>query len=366
MKKVICFILVLVILLLPGCSLNEDVPDSDAVKENDDINDNTEDVAVKSENDSDVKGVTAEKSLEVEESSDEAKKASIAITIYYQDKDRYVIPVTRRVPKHEGLARTAVTGLIDSAANREELSYFGLYPVLPQGTEILGINIKDKIATIDFNNKLLEYADSNEERNIITSIVYTLTEFKTIDGVKILFNGYTKEKLKFGTDVSGVLTRNNILINENRVNIDKDNNKVDVYFFKRANDNYIYLVPVSVIRPELPDNELPGVIIEYLCTNSKEALTSDLPEGTRIIESSLKGNLLTLNFNKALTNYGGNAREDGLLKQILYSMKQIEGAERIRILVEGESAELPEGTDISRDIAIPSEINDVIDKRYDD
>ena len=125
-------------------------------------------------------------------------------------------------------------------------------------------------------------------------------------------------------------------------------------------------MPVSVIGPEVPDNELPGVIIEYLCTNNKGDLTSDLPEGTRIIESSLKGNLLTLNFNRALTKYGGNAREDGLLKQILYSMKQIEGVERIRILIEGKSEELPEGTDISRDIAIPTEINDVIDKRYAD
>ncbi|HHV98790.1 MAG TPA: GerMN domain-containing protein [Clostridiaceae bacterium] len=377
MKKGICFILVLVIILLPGCSLNEDAPDSDAVKESDNISDNindningntngnSEDVTANSKNDSDVKGVTAEKSNEVAESSAEAVKISIAITIYYQDKDRYLVPVTRRVPKHEGLARTAVTGLIDSAANREELSYYGLYPVLPKGTEILGINIKDRIAIIDFNNKVLDYADSDEESNIVASVVYTLTEFKTIDGVRILFNGYTKEKLKFGTNVSGVLTRKNILINnENRVNLDQGNNKVDVYYFKRANDNYIYLVPVSVICPEVHDSELPGVIIEYLCTNNKEALTSDLPEGTRIIESSLKGNLLTLNFNKALTNYGGNAREDGLLKQILYSMKQIEGAERIRILVEGESVELPEGTDISRDIAIPSGINDVIDKSY--
>ena len=47
-------------------------------------------------------------------------------------------------------------------------------------------------------------------------------------------------------------------------------------------------------------------------------------------------------------------------------MKQIEGVERIRILIEGKSEELPEGTDISRDIAIPTEINDVIDKRYAD
>ena len=359
MKKAICFILALIVLLLPGCSLTDNTQDSDAVTENDEA----EDVNINSENDSGVKGETTEKDFEVAMSSDELIKDSISITIYYQDKDRYIVPVTRKVPKHEGLARTAVTGLIDSAANREEISYYGLYPVLPQETEILGINIKDRIAIIDFNNKLLEYRDSDDERNIIASIVYTLTEFKTVDGVRILFNGYTKEKLRFGTDVSGILTRYNVMINEKILNTEENSKKVDVYYFKRANDNYIYLVPVSIVRPEMPDSELPGIIIEYLCTNNNEALTSDLPKGTKIIESSLKGNLLTLNFNKELTNYGGNAREDGLLKQILYSMKQIEGVERIRILVEGNSVELPEGTDISRDIVIPSEINNVIDKK---
>jgi len=368
MKKAISIILVLFILLLPGCSLTENVLDSDTVKEKDTVkeSDDTKDVPANNENDSAVKGETTEKKLDVADSIDKGIKNSVEITIYYQDKDRYIVPVTRRVPKHDGLARTAITGLIDSAANREELSYYGLYPVLPQGTEILGINIKDRIAIIDFNNKLLEYADSEDEQNIITSIVYTLTEFKTVDGVRILFNGYTKEKLKYGTDVSGILTRDNVLINENRVNKEKDIEKIDIYLFKRANDNFIYLMPVSVEIPEVADSELPGVIIEHLTANGKENLTSDLPEGTRIIESSLKGNLLTLNFSKKLINYGGTAREDGLLKQILYSMKQIDGVEKIRILVEGKSAELPEGTDISKDIVIPSEINDVIDKEAND
>lgn len=360
MKKTVFFILFVIVLFFPGCSFSGTVPDADTETGNNTL----DDAAAHSENESAVKGETTQNDFEIIEYSDEPIKEGIMITLYYQDKDRYVVPVTRRVPKHEGLARTAVTALIDSAANREEIGYYGLYPVLPKGTEILGINIKEDTAVVDLNKKLLEYKDSSDERNIITSLVYTLTEFKTIKGVQILINGHTGGKLKFGTDISEVLKRGNVFINGKRVNISKTNGKFDIYLFKRANDKYIYTLPMSAEKPKAANDGLPELIIESLSKKVENGvLTTEIPEGTKILESSLKGNLLVLNFNNKLINYGGTAREDGLLKQILYSMKQIDGAEKVRILVEGKSIELPEGTDISKSIDIPPEINDVIDKQ---
>ena len=47
------------------------------------------------------------------------------------------------------------------------------------------------------------------------------------------------------------------------------------------------------------------------------------------------------------------------MKQILYTMKQINGIEKVRILIEGKKGDLPEGTDISNPLLIPDKINKV-------
>ena len=85
-----------------------------------------------------------------ENSADISENAlMIPVTLYYQDIDGYLIPMTRWVDKQPGIARAALDGLTDSAITREELRYYGIYPVLPVNTEVLGINIKDGIAIVD-------------------------------------------------------------------------------------------------------------------------------------------------------------------------------------------------------------------------
>lgn len=290
------------------------------------------------------------------------RKDRLSITLFYQDKDRYVIPVTRKIVKQEGIAKAALGGMIDSAPNREELQYFGLYPLFPAGTQVLGINIKDGTAMIDFNNKMLEYDDEVDERNIVASVVYALTEFKTIDNVKILVNGHTKEKLKYGTDISGLLSRENVLINSSKANRKEEAGKLDVYLFKRVNDNYTYVLPVSLESTELADDELTANIIGLLAEESTdERLYTEVPKGVRLLKSSVNGNVLTLDLSGEILNFGGTAREDGILKQLAYSMKQIGGIGKINLLTDGKAAELPEGSDISKGLDIPYTINDVID-----
>jgi germination protein M len=301
---------------------------------------------------------------EVKEQPKMDQNQTIALTLYYQDKEGQLIPVTRRVAKQEGIARAAIAGLIDSAINREEIEFFGLYPVLPAGTEILGITIKDGTAVIDFSKELLNYNDEVAERNIISSIIYTLTEFKTVDNVKILVNGYLINNLKFGTDVSGNLSRETVMINSGSFRPEEGLGKVDIYLFKSVNDTMIYILPLSVEISRVGSKDVPSRIFEFLCKESNiEGLFSQLPSETRLLSSSINGTTLTLNFDEGLVSYGGGtAREQGIIEQILYSAKQIKGVEKVKILINGKTRELPEGYDISRAVSIPSVINDVVDK----
>lgn len=282
------------------------------------------------------------------------------VTAYYKDAEGTLIPITRDIEKEEGIAKAVIRSLIDNAENRGALSTLGLYPVLPENTEILGINIIDGIAVIDFNNKLLDYKTEIEERNIFASIVYSLTEFNSIKGIRILINGFENKKLKFSGNISGILDRDNILINSDKLNVESKTMKLDLYLFKYLNDKYEYLIPISKEYVGIFDNMLPEQIVRSLSKKpDKENIFTQLPENVELIGCTVEDKLVTLDFNKKLKNYGGTAREEGLLKQLLYSMKQIDGVEKVRILIEGKKDDLPEGTDISKDLSIPQKINAV-------
>ncbi|HHW48954.1 MAG TPA: GerMN domain-containing protein, partial [Clostridiaceae bacterium] len=128
-------------------------------------------------------------------------------------------------------------------------------------------------------------------------------------------------------------------------------------------DEYVFILPVSFKTEILTEDEKPERIVEFLREGAiGDKLFTEIPGETELIKSSIKENLLTLDFNSGITSYGGGtAREDGILKQILYSMKQVDGVERVRILIEGGTKDLPEGSDISKPLLIPREINDVVD-----
>lgn len=250
MLRKLCILLLIPILLLSGCSgakdgesgeisadsetimgLEElegpdDVYDTIDLEEDDDKKDT--DIYSSLENDIDKNEQNTEDKA-VESSSYIQKpvpevilkddiNSGITVTLYYQNADAMIMPVSREIPRQEGIARAAVSGLIDSPLCREELDYYKLYPVLPAGTEILGLTIRDGIATIDFNDNILNYNSIRDEINIFSSIVYTLTEFDTIDNVIIWVNGYQDIDLKFDSDISGHLNRENIMINGDKLN----------------------------------------------------------------------------------------------------------------------------------------------------
>lgn len=365
MNKYVCALLLFGILCLAGCSLpvnknsdkSEKTQTEPTVKKQ--INENaakklqTENAGLSKLPDNGLLNIADNKAKEIKKTND----GKIRITLYYQDTEGLIVPATREIPKQEGIAKAAVNALIDSSINREELEYFGIYPVLPLGTEVIGLNIRQGTATIDFNDRLLEYKDAGAEKNIIASIVYTLTEFNTIDNVKILVKGQNLEKLKFDTDIAKPLNRENVLVNALKANLSTDCEKVDLYLFKQFNKD-MFALPISVEYISSGEDDVPAKIIEL---SEKEyfggKVQSQLPQGTRVNKSSVLGNTLILDFNSNFKNYGGTAREDAILKQLQYSMKQIKGIERIKILIEGEEAILPEGTEVKSGLSVGSEMN---------
>jgi germination protein M len=270
--------------------------------------------------------------------------------------------MTRWIESQQGIARAAVGLIVDSALNREEIVYYGVYPVLPADTEILGIDIRNGIAVIDFSRNLLNYGNVKAERNIIASIVYTLTEFDTIYGVRILINGYPQGVMKYGSDLTYELGREDVAINAEPSVLVSDREKEDVFFLKKANTGYTYPVPVTMVSAGGPGSRPEELVKLLLSTVSKDGLDSEMPVGAVLLGTSTKDGVITLNFSSKFVNNGGTSREEGILKQLAYTLRQCKDIKKIKLQVEGREAVLPEGTDISDGLAIPVTVNDVMDR----
>ena len=179
--------------------------------------------------------------------------------------------------------------------------------------------------------------------------------------MRILVNGYPQGILKYGTDITYDLGREDVMINRD-IQMLMGTQKADIFFLKQANEGYIYPVPVSVENTAEAD-DLPEALVELLLsTKTGGGLYSEIPEDVFLLGSSISNGVITLDFNENFLSYGGSSREEGILKQLTYTLRQCEGIRAIRIMVDGRNIDMPEGTDMSAGVSIPATINDVMDR----
>lgn len=287
---------------------------------------------------------------------------SVPVILYLRDSDGFVVPVTLRAVNQPSIAKLTLSRLIDETTNREELSKFGLYPTIPQGTEISGITIQNGIATVDFSGNFINYKTDTDERIMISSVVYTLTQFPSVTGVKIMNSGKKLTQMRFGTDVSGVLYRANTMINSEKLNVTSGKEKQDIYVFRNSDESTAYCLPLSVEYDGKGDGANFAKTVELMADVNKNGLASLLPEGTKLIGSSVSKGTITLNFSSDLRRYAGNMREQAIMRQLLYTFAQYKGINNLRIFIEGnQSSVLPEGTDLSESFAVSKALNLVIE-----
>ena len=70
-----------------------------------------------------------------------------------------------------------------------------LKKLIPEGTVVHDITIKNSCAEINLSNEFLEFGDEKNKLKIINSIVNTLTNLKEINSVKFLINGEINDKI---------------------------------------------------------------------------------------------------------------------------------------------------------------------------
>lgn len=301
---------------------------------------------------------TPEEPPEVPEDEDvEQTQASMRKTVlYFVDEQDLLVPVTSNIPWVEGIAREALEYLVASPQRGLELSGKGLRPSLPEGTQVLGMTIRDGVAKVDFNAEFLSSPDKTAEKNAINAVVYTLTEFPTVDRVQILVEGKTVKKCPQGTELTEVLNRERINLEPTEAPLTGSAIPTTLYF--RSMGGGGFFVPVT--RMVEPSDDPIKTALEELVKGPAEnmGLMPILPAQTKVLGVTSQGPEVVVDFSKDIEYYGGGVElEHALINSVVLTVSEFSGVEKVSIQVEGEAVVLPEGTSLDVPILKPLYIN---------
>lgn len=134
---------------------------------------------------------------------------TMRVTVYFATKDAmYLVPETRTIAKNSHPAHSAIELLLGKPENP------ALVRVLPAGVKLRNLTIKDHIAYVDFNDKLIKNGSGGSAGEILAvgAIVDTLTEFADIEKVQIMVEGKKIDTLYGHLDTGEPLSRSASII----------------------------------------------------------------------------------------------------------------------------------------------------------
>ncbi|RQD78717.1 MAG: hypothetical protein D5R97_00075 [Candidatus Syntrophonatronum acetioxidans] len=279
----------------------------------------------------------------VEEFEEEPAEENFRDTVfYYHYGNDYLVPVEFSIPWNEGIARAALNRIISSGQMDPILQEKGLKAPLPSGTEIRGLTIREGLAIIDFNQEFLNVPEG-QERIVLDSLIYTLTEFTTVNQVEVMIEGEYLEEFPPGDPLDQPLDRSRSLNLEISPEVEdlKDTSQVVVYFCGWGEGDLTYMVPVTRVIPST-SNLVEGALKELLKGPRPDTeLYSDLNPQAEINSITLEEGVATVDFNKDFLIYDGGVKgEENIIKQIVLTLTQFPEIKEVRILVEGVEPDL--------------------------
>ena len=215
----------------------------------------------------------------------------------------------------EGLIKELVESLIIDGKYVDRIPN-GFSQILPSDTKLLNIKFDNNIIELNFNDKLFDIK-SNNERKVLESIIYTLTSVKDVDGIRILIDDKTLNKLpKTGELLDDVLNRKIGINKEYNISDLKNITNVTIYYTSKFNDQ-IYYVPVTKYMNS-NDNKIKIIIDQLTSRMSYNSnLISYLNSNLELLDYSFNENQLDLNFNQYLFDNNDNKK---VLEEVIYSI----------------------------------------------
>lgn len=258
--------------------------------------------------------------------------------IYLMDSNDYIARTTIRGCDCDILekAKNVIQGLIIEGENNNVIPN-GFKAIIPSGTEVLELNLENKILNINFSRELLDINKEYEEK-MIEAIVYSLTSIDGIDKVIIKVEGEVLTKLPNSNKILSTILDKSYGINKSYDLVStNDIESYTVYYVSNFNDNKYYVPITKYINSNKQDKI--KVIIDELATSPiyETNLMSYLNSNINLIDYSLDDKTISLNFNDSILS---DNTSDKILEEVIYtiglSVMDNFSVEEVSILVNDE------------------------------
>lgn len=292
---------------------------------------------------------TLEEPLEQIPTAAERQVSLRSTVLYYQDDNGYLVPVMRRLPWAEGIAKASLECLVSGGDNDVEAARLGLRTILPEGTTI-ELDIKDSVARVDLPKAALQAEDALEESTRVSAMVYTLTEYPSVQQVQFLVDGQYVKTLKHGTSLENPIARGDINMEGVPDGVSVTGaRKVELYFQSDASET---LVPVT--RLVFSPSDVTTAVVELLKGPKKDSgLSTTMPGQAALVSVTNKDGIVTINFTKEFKDVA-EATDGGqtALKALVLTCAQFPDVKEVRVLVDGKEYDPGAAT-----LAIPTFVN---------
>lgn len=193
----------------------------------------------------------------------------------------------------------------------------GFRPLLPKGTKILNISLKDNILTLDFSSEFNNIKEEYEEK-LIESLTYTLTSIDGIDKIEIYIEGSKLTKLPNSKkELPDYLDKNYGINKKYELTSLNDIYSYTVYYVNNYNNESYYTPVTKYINSDKQDKV--KIIIDELATSLtyETNLMSFLDTNVKLLDYEIIDDKIKLNFNNLILS---NITSNVILEEVIYTI----------------------------------------------
>lgn len=237
--------------------------------------------------------------------------------IYLLDENNYVarLDYLFNATSNKGKIREIIEILTINNQNQIKIRE-GFRAIIPEGTKLLSLTIKDDLAILDFSKEILNIEETLEEK-MIEAIIYSITSLPDIKSVTIQVKGEVLKYLPHSKKkIDEILDRSFKINKEYDVKSISNIKETTIYYLAKKND-YIYYIPVT--KYTNTEKEKIEIIIDELKSSStyNTNLISYIKEETQLINYELLDKSLILNFNEQILSDINSAN---IIEEVTYAI----------------------------------------------
>ncbi len=311
---ILCLLL-LVAILTAGCGL-ESSPEVDSLMEHQIGNDEDEEAVL--------------------QGAGEDKEEEQFISLYFLNPSgAYLFPLSLSFPQ-DATTKDLEQHLSSGPMRKEWGKSF-----IPSGLTIKGIDVVGQRALVNIKTGSTFEFQQYEEELMVKGLVYTLTSLDSVSRVEFLLEGEEPVEPFVLLAQQNLFTRDGLELNPLEP-VDSDD-QVSLLWF--SNQDALYMVPVSLPLEEVPEHtpDLALLLINALIEGPGDSfnLLGSFPEGTEVLSLKIVNQTIEVDFNRSfMANFhGGTAQEWAILNSLVLTLTEIDGIEKVQVLVEGRKEE---------------------------